>query len=116
MKIILENERPTSWNELYSGMHWTKRSREAQRVHALIRYSRKCISGKEKKLVFPVDVVITVYFKNRPYDADNIASKYYIDGLKDWLIEDDSWKYIRSVKTIPMVDKKNPRVEIDVIS
>ena len=110
MKIIINNERPKSWNEYYAGKHWSIRATEAERVHQLIQYM-----SKKGIFVGQVDIVMTVYFKNRPLDADNIASKFYIDGLKGRVIEDDNPKYVRSVKTVSLVDKENPRVEIELM-
>ena len=113
VKIVLKNERPKSWNTYWSGMHWTERSDEARRVHILVKYSlkpeqRKLITGR-------VDIFTTVYFKNRPYDSDNIAAKPYIDGLKGIILPDDTMKYVGFTATRSEVDKKNPRVEIEIL-
>ena len=62
----------------------------------------------------PVAITITAYFKGRQLDPDNIASKFYIDGLKGWLITDDTPKYVDSVTTRSRVDKLNPRIEIEL--
>jgi len=122
MKITLEGEKPMSWNTLYSGQHWSHRAAEAQRVHTMVKYARRSVAGSEQVYAlrdnptFPssVDITITAYFKNRPLDADNIASKFYIDGLKGWLIKDDSPEYVRSVTTVSKIDNENPRVEIEI--
>lgn len=111
MKIILEGERPISLNDWYSGKHWSVRKAEADRVHRIVRGG---IDPNWPMFEVKVDIVVTVYFKNRPYDSCNIPAKPYIDGLIGWLIQDDSMKYVRSTKTIPLIDKANPRVEIEV--
>lgn len=112
--IILENERPMSWNTLYAGNHWIIRKTEADRVHKLIHYSLLQKGFRPQKNLYDKKVSITViaYFKNRPLDADNICSKFYIDGLKEMLIRDDDPKYVTTVTCKSLVDKENPRVEM----
>jgi hypothetical protein len=116
MKIVLPKERPLSWNKVYTGQHWTKRAAEAKRVHQLVRHfgdpPEMQQFGPQTAWPAAVDITITAYFKNRPLDADNISSKFYIDGLKGWLIKDDTQEYVRSVTTRSCVDKDNPRVEL----
>jgi hypothetical protein len=114
MKIILKNERPMSWNKLYAGTHWTKRNAEAERVHSLIYLSL----SRSQRVPFleKVNIFITVYFKNRPFDSDNIADKFYIDGLKHAnVIQEDDLRYVGMTATRSEVDKNNPRVEIEII-
>jgi hypothetical protein len=91
-------------------MHWTARKAEADRVHLLVR----SVIDPDTVKIFdgPVDIEMVVYFKNRPMDASNILVKTYEDGLIGWVIQDDSPKYVRSVKTVSLVDKENPRIEI----
>lgn len=112
MKIILQGERPLSWNKYWRGMHWSERNAEAKRVHDLVKYSlkpeqRKMVTGK-------VDIFTTVYFRNYPYDSDNIAAKPYIDGLKGIILPDDTRKYVGFTATKSEVDKAKPRVEIEI--
>jgi len=110
MKIILNNERPMSWNKIYAGQHWSVRKEEADRVHLMI----KAALGRLEYIInSPVKIVITAYFENRPLDPDNIASKFYIDGLKG-LIKDDRWCDVLSVTTISRKDPNKPRVEIEI--
>ena len=113
MKIVIKNERPISWNEFYSAGHWRKRQQYAKYVHDLVRYHKPRVI---EKLSYPVSIKMTVYFDKRPLDADNICAKIFIDGLKGWLLEDDNPKYVLSVETESRVDKKNPRIEIDIAS
>ena len=122
MKIILKGERPWSWNKMYSGVHWSKRKEEADRVHELVWAA---IRGESwfpawKDMVESgwcgrVDIHITAYFKNRPQDPDNICSKMYIDGLIGNVIEGDTREFVRKVTVQSEVDKDNPRVEIEVL-
>ena len=111
MRIILPGEKPMSNNILYR-LHWTKRNEEAQRVHELVRYSLTRLQRVpfSKK----ISIFITAYFKHRPLDSDNIAAKLYVDGLKGYVINDDTPAYVGFVATRSEVDKANPRVEIDI--
>lgn len=122
MIIILEGERPMSWNTMYAGAHWSKRKAEADRVHELVwayiketnyfgAWKEKVESGKAGR----VDIHITAYFKNRELDPDNICSKMYIDGLIGNLIEDDTRERVRKVTVQSEIDCDNPRVEIEVL-
>lgn len=110
--ITIPDERPMSWNTLYSGQHWTVRKEQADRVHLVVRQH---INPNHKPFKRKVDIVITVYFKNRPLDPCNITAKMYIDGLIGWWLVDDNPKYVRSVKTVSLVDKDNPRVVIEAV-
>jgi len=119
MKIVLHGERPISWNEMYSGIHWTKRKEEADRVHHLIwvaiQEQRLKLQAREY-LVYSqrVDIHVTAYFKCRPQDPDNICSKMYIDGLIGDVIVDDTREFVRKVTVQSEIDKDNPRVEIEI--
>lgn len=113
--LVLEGERPLSWNKLYSGtLHWTERSEEKNRVRLTVRTA----FDPQKATVFTTPVAITVkaYFADgrRLLDADNIASKFYIDALIGWYIEDDTPQYVASVCTFSQMDRENPRVEIHI--
>lgn len=112
MKVVLRDERPLSWNRFYAGMHWTKRSAEAQRVKALVLAELL----KVNVIAFqgPVDIGVTAYFKNRPQDPDNICSKVYIDALIGRVLFDDGHTHVNSVTTRSRVDRKKPRVEIEI--
>jgi len=119
MKIVLQGERPISWNEMYSGMHWSKRKEEADRVHQFVRFeiiNQKLKYEAKDYLTYgeKVDIHITAYFKNRPQDPDNICSKMYIDGLIGNVIQDDTREFVRKVTVQSEIDKDNPRVEIEI--
>jgi Holliday junction resolvase RusA-like endonuclease len=110
--IIIPGERPMSWNEMYSGGHWSKRSKEKNRVKMLVRAH---MDPNVRPFQLPVDITVTTYFGQRPLDADNIADKFYIDALCGWYITDDTRQFVRSAKTISELDKKNPRIEIEIM-
>lgn len=126
MKIVLENERPISWNKFYGGMHWSVRQAEAQRVHLKVMWELQCMAHLPSDMMLykmdcspflfskRVDIHITAYFKNRPQDPDNICSKLYIDGLIGNVIENDTRQFVRKVTVQSEIDRENPRVEIEI--
>lgn len=109
--LVLDGERPQSWNKMYSGRHWSKRSKEAKAVHWLVRAA---IPRSAQPFVNAVAITVRAYFNRRPLDADNIVAKLYVDGLCGRLIADDSPKHVRRVTTESRVDRKRPRVEIEI--
>lgn len=111
--LMLEGEQPMSWNKMYAGLHWSDRKAEADRVHLAVRVA---IDPNEPMFDKPVSITIRAYFKNRrlQLDASNIAAKLYEDGLIGWLIKDDSPQYVRSMTTVSLLDRQNPRIEIEI--
>jgi Holliday junction resolvase RusA-like endonuclease len=60
---------------------------------------------------------ITWYEPNRKRDLDNIAAgkKFLLDGLQTaGKIENDGWKQIAGFSDTFAVDKRNPRVEVEI--
>lgn len=113
VKLILPDEKPISWNKMYSGRHWSERSAEAKRVHMVVRAA---LDPEWAIFDVPVAITVTAYFKNKrvQLDASNIAAKFYEDGLIGWLITDDKPAYVQSMTTVSLLDRSNPRVEIEV--
>lgn len=67
---------------------------------------------------YPLTLKITWYEKNRRRDVDNItfATKFIQDALvKEKIIIDDSQKYINKIEHEVLMDKDNPRIEIELI-
>lgn len=115
IKLVLPDEKPKSWNEYWSGVHWTKRKRERDRVHWLIR--SVIDPNKASVIEQPVHILITAFFKDRreQLDAPNIVNKPYIDALEGWYIKNDTPQFVPMVTTASYVDRDNPRLEIDII-
>lgn len=111
--LTLEDEQPISWNKMYAGRHWSKRQVEARRVHLAVRVA---LDPDWPIFDKPVAITVRAYFKNRrvQLDCSNVAAKLYEDGLIGWLIKDDSPQYVRSMTTVSLLDRKNPRVEIEI--
>ena len=67
---------------------------------------------------YPCKLKITWYEPNSRRDIDNIvfATKFIQDALvKHGILENDSQKYIGSIEHKVLVDKTNPRIEVEVI-
>lgn len=65
-----------------------------------------------------VNITITWYEPNRRRDPDNITGgqKFILDGLvRGGVIPDDSQKYIAGIIHRFRVDKRKPRVEVEII-
>lgn len=112
VELVLESERPPSWNTFYAGTHWTLRKAAAERIHAAVRAA----IDPDHASIFPglVDVTVAAFFACQPQDADNVAAKPYIDGLKGWYLADDDGQYVRSVTTTTAEDPQAPRVVITI--
>lgn len=112
--LTLEGYKIPSWNQLYSGRHWSKRAAMAAEAKTAVRVAIGDYAGEPEDE--PVHITVTSYVTHHPMDADNICSKLVIDGLIGWLITDDNPKYVLSVTTKSRVDKDNPRVVIEILS
>jgi len=107
--VVIPDERPMSWNRIYSCPHWTVRRDEASRVHQIVR---AVLDPDLPKFSCRVDIETVVYFKSSPLDPCNIADKIYIDGFIGWYLEDDDRRYVRTTSTRSEIDQLNPRVVI----
>ena len=108
-KLIIPNERPKSWNDFYSGMHWKARKDYAEMIHGLVR---SYLDPNDPIFECRVDILVMVYFDKYPYDPCNIPAKLYIDGLHGWWIKDDTREFVRRETTQSEIDRDNPRIEI----
>lgn len=67
---------------------------------------------------YPIELKITWYELNSRRDIDNItfATKFIQDALvKSEILYDDSQKYIKKLSHEVLVDKANPRIEVEII-
>lgn len=95
-KIPLKVNSKWGLNAKYSGEHWSVRDREAEQVHMLVK---SCLrSARIPRGVFEKPVKISIFY-NSHLDIDNhgYLSKLIIDGLKGYIITDDSRKYVKSL-------------------
>ena len=85
-----------SMNALYAGKHWARRKQDAAYWHTLVHH--ELARQKVAKRILQKPVVITFFWNDR-MDIDNHAymAKMIVDGLKGYLLTDDSRKYLRGV-------------------
>ena len=113
--LVLDGEQPVSWNDFYSGVHWSKRKDIARRCHALVRAA---LDPDDPPFTKIVKITMTAYYapnrNRRAVDASNITAKLYEDGLVGWWLVSDSPKYVESMTTVSKIDKQRPRLVIEV--
>ena len=71
----------------------------------------------KKRVQPPVELIFTWYCKDRRTDPDNLtaARKFVIDGLvESGVLDDDGWEEIAGFTDTWVVDKINPRIEIEI--
>ena len=72
-----------------------------------------------RQIVKPVRIRYTFYEKDRRRDKDNvsgIAHKLVQDALvKSGILINDSWDYVAGFSDEFQVDKKKPRIEVEII-
>ena len=118
--LVLEGEKPVSWNTIWSSPHWTERKNIADAIQVIVAKARGEIDPEIEPPPLPVDITFVAYQKNRTkkgktmplVDCDNLLAKPYIDALKGWWIRDDDPTCVRSVRLYSMVDNEQPRLEI----
>lgn len=76
--------------------------------------------AKEQKLkkCHPVEIIFTWFEPNMKRDKDNIAfaKKFILDGLVEaGVLDGDGWKGYGDFDDRFEVDKKNPRVEVELL-
>lgn len=84
------------FNSLYACKHWSKRKRDSEYWHALVK-SELSEQGI-KPGIYTKPVMLTFYWNDR-MDCTNHAyiGKMIEDALKGYLIADDSRKYVKRV-------------------
>ena len=84
-------------NKLYAGVHWTTRKRQADFIHSLVQST--LYINKIPRTLFKNPVKVTISY-NSKLDIDNHSylSKMIVDGLKGYLIQDDTRKYLISIE------------------
>lgn len=95
----------------YSGNNMKRRAQNA--VEWEIR------AAKLKPIKKPVRLVYSFYEPNRKRDLDNIsgfAHKVIQDALvATGVLQGDGWKYIRGYTDVFAVDKRRPRIEVELV-
>lgn len=71
----------------------------------------------QAKIKQPVKIAFRWYEKNSRRDMDNIAfaKKFILDALvKKGVLQDDGWKWVKGFTDEFFIDKKNPRIEVEL--
>lgn len=99
-----------SLNAYYAGKHWSVRKKDADFWHSLVFVSLHNLKLKQPITMATEPVEITVLF-NDGLDCSNHAAmvKMIEDALKGTIIQDDSPKYVRSIR-MGFHDQPNIRV------
>ncbi|MFA5993343.1 MAG: hypothetical protein WC823_00115 [Parcubacteria group bacterium] len=94
MKIILENFKCLSWNDMQN-IHWSLRAQEKKNLQNAV-YALAYNLGKKEKVNIPALVKIEAHFKDGGrHDPDNLYVKPILDGLvRAGVFEDDNGKII----------------------
>lgn len=113
IKFTIDDPLP-SWNKLYSQAHWSKRKELVDDWHGRVSYYMMAQKIPRMLYEVPIDIKITCYYKDKRsiVDPDNVCDKLLIDALKDWVIKDDTYEYIKRVTTEARLDRENPRTEV----
>jgi len=115
MKLIINNFKCLSTNKNYAGQHWSKRHKKAKEIQELVWGLCKEQSLKPVKN-YPVDIVVTAYYKSKVLrDSGNVDTKL-IDGLVlAGVIEDDNVNFVRMVTTQAIIGKKENKVIVEIV-
>ncbi len=108
--LPLEVNSKLSLNSIYSGLHWTIRRKQSQKIHKMVRLSLQFQNIQKQPFENPVNIVFKWHSR---LDLDNhgYIAKLIIDGLKGYLLFDDTQKYINSI-THEYWQEKGIKIEI----
>lgn len=95
-KIPIEIDSNISLNLIYSGVHWKKRREKAKKIHSLVKIQLKKQKIEKKICENPV-VIEIIYNSNLDIDNHGYLAKLIIDGMKDYLIQEDNKKYVAAL-------------------
>lgn len=83
-------------NQIYAGSHWSKRDKLAREIHTLTKQAMMAAGIPKRTADKPVTVTLCY---NSRLDIDNhgYLAKMIVDGLKGWIITDDSKRYVTAI-------------------
>lgn len=110
MNIVLPLPEKVSTNQIYAGVHWSRRNALADLYHmSLIEHKRLKVKS------YPVKITYIFKFRGRLLDPDNCSymAKLLKDGLRKWgIIKDDTSEYVKSVT---LISEKGKRDEVEIV-
>lgn len=81
-------------NKIYAGVHWSKRKKQAEEIHNLVRYELYRQKIPRRMFQKPVELIFK-YNSRLDLSNHSYLAKLIEDALKGYLIADDSRKYVR---------------------
>ncbi len=124
---MIKLDLPVYWNitknrKIFVGMNWYQRANKyeinkvKQEYHELIKSK---LFGNKEKIKGSYLVRYKYFYKNSGTDLRNVTSvidKFFNDALQELgIVENDNVKYFKeSIDQVGGLDKKNPRIEIEV--
>ena len=124
---MIKLDLPVYWNitknrKIFVGMNWYQRANKyeinkvKQEYHEL---SKSKLFGNKEKIKGSYLVRYKYFYKNSGTDLRNVTSvidKFFNDALQELgIVENDNVKYFKeSIDQVGGLDKKNPRIEIEV--
>lgn len=112
--LVLTYEIPKNFkistNKIYSGIHWTQRKIFADYFHQISFEDCREIINRSGKINFLISCKFKFYFKSRYLDHLNLA--FMAKTIEDWfvcnwLINDDTNKFIKNITLESvLIDKK----------
>jgi len=109
MKSIKITTEPISVNKMYRGRRFLTNDGKAIKTAVAWEIRSQWLTAP---ITTPVALNVRFYFKNSRMDIDN-ALKALLDCMTGLVYEDDS--QIGELHVFKMVDKENPRIEIQII-
>lgn len=117
MKIIIPGRLP-GFNEIIDAAKYARNKYQA--YSQMKEHYTNMVAWLTKRLpkFKKVALIITWYEPNRHRDPDNIMAgqKFILDGLvESGIIPNDNQKHIQGILHKFAVDRKNPRVEVEIV-
>ena len=81
-------------NKIYAGVHWSKRKKQAEEIHNLVRYELQRQKIPRRMFQKPVELIFK-YNSRLDLSNHSYLAKLIEDALRGYLIADDSRKYVR---------------------
>jgi Endodeoxyribonuclease RusA. len=105
---IIYGGKIVSFNQIYSGSHWSKRSAIKIKFHEI--FEILLLEAKVK----PMKEMFLVIFFNTRHDCDNIVltAKFLLDTMKGKYIEDDTSKFYKGIQIVH--DSELPKGQLEM--
>lgn len=101
-----------SLNKIYSGIHWSVRCKYAEEFHKMVQIELLKRGIYRGSYMGAVEIRFR-FNSNLDIDNHGYIKKMIIDGLKGYIIEDDSKKYVK--KTTEEFDDKVEGIGVSIV-